>query len=286
MLLLTLFYGCNKACILNEEIKDKKFVNEEVIKAVPDFDLYKLRIDILRQTETVTETTTVGVNTTVDQTVDQEYSDLGFDLGSGLFFDLNQNLSLRVDKLFNINSNESFEVKYIYYSKKQKFTTHKYTNNEYKTISKKGNENHIFNIKTILDTTFIYYKNKFKYHIIKNDSALWTGKKSKIWDNILMENDTTFYTDKKKKYEVKMTRKFIFYNYYQIQKDTSNSFVSIQYISNRKKNKTTELFKMYRSGNTIIIIDKNGCEKRIEYDNKVISIKNSKGEIETKYERV
>lgn len=68
-----------------------------------------LRIDIIRQTET--EEDSDGDC----ETVDVPYHPLGFDLGNGLFFDFNNNLSFRIDSLLSLKGNEDFElVKKIY----------------------------------------------------------------------------------------------------------------------------------------------------------------------------
>jgi len=63
-----------------------------------------LRIDIIRQTET--EEDCEGDS----ETVNIPYHPLGFDLGNGLFFDFNNNLSFRIDEFLNIDKLDDFEI--------------------------------------------------------------------------------------------------------------------------------------------------------------------------------
>ena len=64
----------------------------------------ELRIDVIRQ---VTETYVDG-STTYYQ--DVPYHPLGLDLGNGLFYDMNGNLSFRLDFLLDFNPEEPFEI--------------------------------------------------------------------------------------------------------------------------------------------------------------------------------
>lgn len=71
------------------------------------YELEELRLDIIRQ-----ETSTADVDgTTTTEKVD--YHPLGFDLGNGLFYDLNDNLSLRVKHLFALDGENNFAIKRI-----------------------------------------------------------------------------------------------------------------------------------------------------------------------------
>ena len=71
----------------------------------PDYDLFNFRFDLIRETETV------QVNDSTSKTEASDYSKLGFDLGNYMFFDLNQNMCLRIDKLLSIDNTDDFIVK-------------------------------------------------------------------------------------------------------------------------------------------------------------------------------
>ncbi|NRB51667.1 MAG: hypothetical protein HRU41_28600 [Saprospiraceae bacterium] len=71
------------------------------------YELEELRVDIIRK-----ETTSAdgdGNSTTEDV----PYHPLGFDLGNGLFYDLNGNLALRLKHLFDLDGRNEFSLKRI-----------------------------------------------------------------------------------------------------------------------------------------------------------------------------
>ena len=68
----------------------------------PDFELYDLRIDLIRNT------TTEEVNDSTETEKEMPYHRLGFNLGNGLYYDLNENLCLRLTDLFNIDDLSDF----------------------------------------------------------------------------------------------------------------------------------------------------------------------------------
>lgn len=70
-------------------------------------ELEELRIDIRRETDSSTDPD--GNSTTEDR----DYHPLGFDLGNGLFYDLNGNLALRLKHLFALDEEDSYSVKRI-----------------------------------------------------------------------------------------------------------------------------------------------------------------------------
>ncbi|MCL3779767.1 hypothetical protein EMN47_05115 [Prolixibacteraceae bacterium JC049] len=68
----------------------------------PCYEVNDLRLDINRQKKW---------HLNEDEKENKEYHELGFDLGNGLFFDLNMNLSFRLDKLLPI-PNDNYTVKH------------------------------------------------------------------------------------------------------------------------------------------------------------------------------
>ncbi len=73
----------------------------------PAYELEELRIDIIRREETTSD----GDGNSSSEKVD--YHPLGFDLGNGLFYDLNGNLALRLKHLFDLDGQDDFTVKRI-----------------------------------------------------------------------------------------------------------------------------------------------------------------------------
>jgi hypothetical protein len=73
----------------------------------PSYESNSLRIDILRQTYTESYGDSSGANS---MTLDVPYHPMGFDLGNGLFFDLNKNLSFRIDSLLPVENPYNFSI--------------------------------------------------------------------------------------------------------------------------------------------------------------------------------
>ena len=111
--IILLVYGCSIPFDITEinNIPKTKF---DPVYVKYNYEIIDLRIDIIRQTETE------HVNDSTTETVDVPYHKLGFDLGNCLFFDLNENLSLRIDKLLNFNSEGNFTLGRSYKKKRRK----------------------------------------------------------------------------------------------------------------------------------------------------------------------
>ena len=102
LFLLFLITGCST---LNRTIIEKTDRSGfQPLTLIPDYDIYDIRIDIIRQTNEK------QVNDSTTETKNSPYHSVGFYLGNGLFIDLNDNLSLLVPKLLNINGNENFMI--------------------------------------------------------------------------------------------------------------------------------------------------------------------------------
>ncbi len=88
--------------VLEQNITNLEKIDLEPLKLEPGYDLYSIRLDVIRETET-----SAGGQ---GGTQFASYNRLGFHLGNGLFYDLNNNLSILVDKLYEIKENENFEI--------------------------------------------------------------------------------------------------------------------------------------------------------------------------------
>ncbi len=105
--LLMIGVGLSSCATLSvREIKSLERVPFEPLRIEPTVEPNDLRVDVIRQTKQQM----VG-NTT--QAVDVPNDPLGLDLGNGLFYDLNENFSLRLDYLLDFADEEAFELKKI-----------------------------------------------------------------------------------------------------------------------------------------------------------------------------
>jgi len=87
------------------EIEEVESNSVQNFRLYPATESHHKRIDLIRQTETETDSNDDC------ETVDVDYHPLGFDLGNGLFFDLNGNLSLRIDSLLGIQKGENYRIR-------------------------------------------------------------------------------------------------------------------------------------------------------------------------------
>ena len=110
LLLVFLLLPClSFAQIRGKKIDVNNFKAEQVkLSLEPNYDLFKLRFDILRQTEEV------EVNDTVSETVEVDDHLIGFEIGDFLFADLNDNITLQINKLLNIDFYHPFSLQKSY----------------------------------------------------------------------------------------------------------------------------------------------------------------------------
>jgi hypothetical protein len=105
LLSLIFFTGCTTLDI--SEIQGLQRENFNPLRFTPTYEANDLRIDIIRQTITDTYSDSSGAHS---ETRNVPYQTMGFDLGNGLFFDLNKNLSLRLDTILGISDPGDFTI--------------------------------------------------------------------------------------------------------------------------------------------------------------------------------
>ncbi len=88
--------------VLKQNITSLDKIDLEPLKLEPGYDLYSIRLDIVRETE---NSPNFRGGTQL-----MPYHRLGFHLGNGLFYDLNDNLCLLVNDIYGIEEDENFEI--------------------------------------------------------------------------------------------------------------------------------------------------------------------------------
>jgi len=104
---LVLLQSCGS--VLESNITKLEKIAPEPLKLEPGYDLYSIRLDLIRQTDSSPSGFGTGQQFQ-NNTRNVPYHRLGFHLGNGLFLDLNDNLSILVDKLYDIKDGENFEI--------------------------------------------------------------------------------------------------------------------------------------------------------------------------------
>lgn len=222
-------FGCLTTLKITE-IKELSKAKFDSLTIQPDIELYGFRIDIIRQTidEQINDSTT--------QAEVVPYHFLGFNLGNGLFYDLNDNLSMRVDYLLNIDTKNDFEI--------EKFYSKSKWNRKYK--SEKGNFTSeypckkktydILQVENFNDSLSISYKNKHRYSILTHDSLIKYMNTKIILDQI-QKKDKNFYYQKygRRVDEYKLVDKAIILdNKYKIIQNKDGDIIQIFRIGKKK----------------------------------------------------
>jgi len=103
LLLVALLPGC--ATLDKTAIRDLNRVPLEPIALQPSFDIYEMRLDIVREKK-------MEVNPDSSYSEEEEtYQTLGFYLGNALFYDLNKNISLLIPDLLGVGTSDQFLIR-------------------------------------------------------------------------------------------------------------------------------------------------------------------------------
>lgn len=101
-LTVLLLPGC--ATLDKTALSELQRVPFEPLALQPSFDVYEIRLDLIREKDTPMLSDSTGTEEELS------YRTLGFYLGNGLFYDLNNNLSLLVPDLFQIDPAANFTI--------------------------------------------------------------------------------------------------------------------------------------------------------------------------------
>ncbi len=93
---LLLLFSCSPRFDV-QELQGLSFAEAGPIQLTPSFELFDWRYDIIRQEDSYSDAEGNFY------TSDRDYHPIGFNLGNGLFIDMNDNLSFRIDQLLGID---------------------------------------------------------------------------------------------------------------------------------------------------------------------------------------
>ncbi|WP_167619303.1 hypothetical protein [Maribellus sediminis] len=263
LLIILIFTNIACSSTLNiTEIQDLTKTRFDSLSIQPAIELYGLRIDIIRQTKEEQ----VNDSTILEEAV--SYNFLGFNLGNGLFYDLNDNLSLRVDYLLDVDPGNDFEVAKIY-SKKKRNKTYKSQNGKF-SIGYRHNKKAYdkFQVENFNDSLCISYGKKLRYSIAMTDSLTKLTRSDRVLDEIQMK-DKNFYYQKfsKRVDEYKLLDKTIILDdKYKITQNENGDIIQIYKIS--KKGDYLRFRIIQDDRNIFIYNDKFSGKKIIKDNNK------------------
>jgi hypothetical protein len=162
--------GCSTLNI--SEINNREIGCFQPLKLAPSYESNNLRMDIIRRT--YSESTGDSNNETT-VTYNVPYHPFGFDLGNGLFYDLNENLSFRIDYFFQIRPLQDFKIYNNNGGVGQKRGSVLYTfrNDSLRISYPPGNKEHFrYLIKGLPDSLYFQCKGYPDYIITKDNKGM------------------------------------------------------------------------------------------------------------------
>jgi len=269
-ILLIIFSLISSCATLNiSEIRNLERIEFDALKLSPGSETNNLRIDLIRQKYQ-------DPATIVDSTItyrDTPYHPLGFDLGNGLFYDLNENFCLRVDYILGFQPDHNFEVYKINKPEKNKgIINYKFYNDSLTLVYPPGNKTKYYYHKAgDKDSVSYLYKNRLRYSIIQNDSSIVYRGKNRKWNTIRKMDENNFYEDLKRKnnkYQLEANN-VLLKNTYVISLTNNNKTIEIK---EQRKGDDRVVYTIEKSKDEIFIYTKKYSGVKIKYTEKNITI--------------
>jgi hypothetical protein len=249
------------------ELQNLEKIEFDTLQLKPEIEPNNLRIDIIRQTyrEPLNDSTVENKLTS--------YHPFGFYLGNGLFYDLNNNLCLRIDYLLNCSDSQHFEIKRTFKQRLSKpVTTYKLDSNLF-TVRINHRKKDYENYKNIVsgDSTTFLSGNRFKYGIVKSDTAIMYRGEKRIWTIVNKRDYHNYYIKGKKRNESFQIEgdQIILDNDYKITLNKSKNTIEIKAPS---KKGDRVLYTIIRDNNKMFIYNNKYFGGKILFLNNAIEI--------------
>ena len=265
VLLVLVASACSTLSVV--EIKNIERQPFEPLMLRPGVDPTELKIDILRQSNTE------RINDSTSEIQETPYHPLGFDLGNGLFYDLNENLNLKISSLLNIAENQNFELeKSSRPGKKGGKINYLYMNDTLRVnFPPKTKKHYCYDWVKTADSIAYRYKNHLSYAVVKTDSSLIYRGKRRKWNEIVRLDSCRFYSGRKLGrvfYEMKDGQIYLG-KYYLI--SLSNDAKTLE-IKTQSRGKSKTIFTMIKSADKLFVFDKRYMGLKIEHNNQGIQV--------------
>jgi hypothetical protein len=232
----------------------------------PSYDPYTLRIDIIRQKRS-------DYDPVMEQSMDVDvmYHPMGFDLGNGLFYDLNHNLSFRVNQLPGIDDPQDFKVKLIHRLQSADGIIHTIEPERY--CVEKRNKVTCYDTPREGNKWKIFGKRKLEYAIEESPAQLTYSFRNRPKSDveIIREEADHYYTDGlgKRRDFVKKDREVNLNGRYLIKSNDDGKRLEIYQIGKRV-NKV--LFAVEKSDKAYYIYDSKRRGRKIEYGGESLQV--------------
>lgn len=254
------------------EINDLDRIAFVPLQLDPDVEPTDLWIEVIRQTRE--ETTGEG-----KKTVDVPNDPLGFNLGNGLFYDLNENFSLRLDCLLGFSNYPGFTLK--------KATTNSFFNNGlevYKyandslglTRADRTRTRPQYHTEGPADSLSYLRKNNFKYAVVERDSALVYRNKRKVKEAIYTQDENHYYLQRRRRKigfsqqgnEINLQENYLV--------ALSNGDRTITIYALRRRGRRVPCLTIERSQNKVFVYDRKYRGRKLEFSGNALTIYENK----------
>lgn len=195
---LILLILCSSCATLNvADIRNLDRTEFEPLTLKPDAEIHEMRLDLIRQTYEHT------VNDSTRETLDSPYHPLGFNLGNGMFYDLNENLCLRLDYLLGFSDQDCFDIKRIdRKNRRRPDCIYSFCDHTLSLTFPPGRIRHYrYHWVTDGGTTTVKRRNRTLFEIRDDGSTVIYGKKKRKYDTIRMVDENHFYLNHNKRRE-------------------------------------------------------------------------------------
>ncbi|GHB80399.1 hypothetical protein [Persicitalea jodogahamensis] len=250
-----------------KEIKSLDRIAFEPLRLDPSLEPNNLRIDAHRQT-----TTTYANNTT--QTSPVPNDPLGFDLGNGLFYDLNENFSLRVDNLLDFAGADYYSLKNIKNPQaNQGIRTYTFENDTlFRANSENRRSRYLHHLAGPSDSVSYMNGNNLKYVIVRHDSSLACRNKRKVKKEIINLGDGRFLLQSgRRQFDFAQNSNGInLRSHYLVELADANRVMNVYRFNLNGRKKI--LFSMIRNRNTLYVFNKNYRGSKIVFENQGLSV--------------
>ncbi len=249
LLAALLIHSC--ATLDVNEIENLKKESFEPFMLKPDVDVNRIRIDILRQ-----KNDEVSTLDSTKETVDVIYHPFGFELGNDLFFDLNDNLGIRIDELFNVE-NKYFEVELFTRPKKNKGVYKQQFLND--TIKRKtpftGKQRYELHEEKNGDTLKVLRKKRVLFSVIDQDTAFIYKRRWATKDVLYKADDQSYYLNRnRKRFTYKLSSDTLYFGKrYMLVRTKGNKAIELRW---RRKRSSELLYRIERGNDRLFIYDR------------------------------
>ncbi len=256
-----------------KEIQSLNRVAFAPLELVPSVEPTDLRLDVFRQVQTTYSYIYKRLETT-----DVPNDPVGFNLGNGLFYDLNENFSLRINQLLGFADDERFVLKRMEDPAPNRgFTTYTFKNDSLTTsFSERNRIRYKYHRIGPSDSVSYMNGNALDYVIVRRDSSLACRNRRKVKKEIISLGEGHFTLDiGRREYDfVQKNNQIDLQSNYQVVLSGANKTMTIYGLSRRGRKSI--LYTIIRSRDTMYFFNENFKGQKIVFENGGITVFHNK----------